>query len=384
VALNYLNKTVLEAAVERINFVFDNCDDILVSMSGGKDSTVLYHLALAVARERGRLPLKVWWLDQEAEWQATEDYMRTIFYGPEIRPFWFQVPFRLTNSLSFRDNYLYCWRPEDEAIWIRPQDPLSIKVNPLPQYDRFRDLISWLPTQCDFTGKRHVGVLVGLRAIESPSRRATTTQSIAHFKGITWCRKMIGNTRVFWPLYDWSDPDIWTAIARFGWPYNAIYDSFYRYGIKGPKMRVSALIHETAWHAIELLQEVEPRMYNRYLARVNGVNCFAHFKHEIMPSKLPAAFRDWQDYRDYLLENLIEPQHHETFRRRWATGAGHGGQTGERWWKVHVKEIMVNDIDGTLNDNYRMAFILEDRSQAGGRYVAKRAKRFQQHLASQK
>jgi predicted phosphoadenosine phosphosulfate sulfurtransferase len=35
---NYLTQTVLEAAKERINWVFDECDDIAVSMSGGKDS----------------------------------------------------------------------------------------------------------------------------------------------------------------------------------------------------------------------------------------------------------------------------------------------------------------------------------------------------------
>ena len=38
-------------------------------MSGGKDSAVLFNLAMTVAKERNRLPLKVFWLDQEAEWK---------------------------------------------------------------------------------------------------------------------------------------------------------------------------------------------------------------------------------------------------------------------------------------------------------------------------
>ena len=74
----YLEKNVYEEALDRIRFIFDNHDDVIVSMSGGKDSTVLFHMAYIVASERGRLPVKVFWLDQEAEWQATVDYMSGI------------------------------------------------------------------------------------------------------------------------------------------------------------------------------------------------------------------------------------------------------------------------------------------------------------------
>ena len=55
----YKSNNVFEEALERINFVYDNCDDVIVSMSGGKDSAVLFNLALIVAKQRGRLPLKV-------------------------------------------------------------------------------------------------------------------------------------------------------------------------------------------------------------------------------------------------------------------------------------------------------------------------------------
>lgn len=377
---NYLAQTVLEAAIERLNFVFDNCDDIVVSVSGGKDSTVLANLALRVARERGRLPLKLFWLDQEAEWQATGDYMAWLMRQPWARPFWYQIPFRLTNSLSFQDNYLYCWRAQDRELWLREPDPIAIKVNPLPQYDRFHDLISHLPAASDCAAKKHVGVLVGLRIAESPARRATATESAAKYKGITWCHKTLygGNSRVFWPLYDWQDSDIWTAIAQGGgtgtsWRYNTVYDQFFKYGFKGRQMRVSALIHETAWHAIELLQEVEPRLYDRYLRRVAGTSTFSHFKGDAMPRELPPVFASWRQYRDYLLANLIQPQYHALFRRRWQK------QAGEDWAKVHVREIMVNDIDGTINANYRTAAAVKDGAK--GRYRERRAERFARWLA---
>lgn len=93
----YLENDVFQEALQRIRFIYDNHDDVIVSMSGGKDSTVLFRMALMVAQERGRLPLKVFWLDQEAEWQATVDYMQEIMELPEVMPFWFQIPFEFTN-----------------------------------------------------------------------------------------------------------------------------------------------------------------------------------------------------------------------------------------------------------------------------------------------
>lgn len=359
-----LDKTVYEAALERVNFVFDNCDDIIVSMSGGKDSTVIYHLAHKVAAERGRLPLKVFWLDQEAEWQATEDYMRSIMYRDDVVPCWFQIPFRLTNSLSFKDNFLYCWDKSKEDVWIRQQDAIGIKENPLPERDRFKSLISLLPSTCDCSGKEHVGVLVGMRAEENTVRRMAMMHAKSQYKGITWCRKTEKNTRVFWPIYDFSANDVWTCIAKNGLPYNRIYDAFYKFGIPKNAMRVSALIHETAWHSIERLQEAEPRMYNRYLARINGVNCFNHFRNEIMPYVLPPYFDSWLEYRDYLLVNLIEPKYHAIFKQRWSRP----GQNTDNWYKTHVREIMVNDIDGTTNDNYRSKSRLDDYRLPGGKY----------------
>ena len=57
-------------------------------------------MALLVAEEMGRLPLKVMFLDQEAEWQNVIDYVRDVMTDPRIDPMWFQVPIKMTNSTS--------------------------------------------------------------------------------------------------------------------------------------------------------------------------------------------------------------------------------------------------------------------------------------------
>lgn len=388
-----LSQTVYEAALDRIRFVYDNCDDVIVSMSGGKDSTVLLHLTKLVAAERGRLPVKVQWLDAEAEWQATADFMRQVFYSPDVKAYWYQFPVRLAHSLSASDEFLHCWNPAERQLWIREQDPIAITSARLACGDLYEEVIKWMATLADTADKQHAAVLVGMRAAESTQRRIQIGFSGSgdkrgerrtNFKGITWSSKPRANTRVFWPIYDWQDQDVWVCIARNDLAYNRIYDFFYRYGIVGRGMRVSSLIHEGGWQSVQMLQEMEPETYDRFLKRVHGTSAFAHFeRREIMPRTLPAAFKDWREYRDYLLEHLIEPRYREQFRKRFArpslnTPDVNGSR--DRWYQIHVREIMINDFDGILSDKARANFKLVDRNQTGfyaRRQASERAARSQ-------
>lgn len=49
-----LDMNVFDAALMRLDWVFDTFEQVCLSFSGGKDSTVLFHLAAAVARKKGK------------------------------------------------------------------------------------------------------------------------------------------------------------------------------------------------------------------------------------------------------------------------------------------------------------------------------------------
>lgn len=195
----YKETNVFEEALSRIRMLFDNHDDIVVSMSGGKDSTVVFQLALMVAREKGRLPLKVFWLDQEAEWQGTVDYMSEIMHMPEVEPYWYQIPFDFPNNLSPVNKTLKIWDDEKRDEWIHPLSDIGIHESPIDVSNVGRDeafyiLIKQLPTKIT---SKNCAVLVGMRMIESPTRRIAITGGSARWHGITWCTTPIGNTRKF-------------------------------------------------------------------------------------------------------------------------------------------------------------------------------------------
>lgn len=127
----YINKTVLEAAKERIKFIFDEFDNIIVSVSGGKDSTVLAHLALSEAHKRER-KIGVFFLDEEVVYDSTIKQIEYIMsmYPENTIPLWLQIEFNLTNATSLTESQLKCWEAGKHKIWMRKKQKNSIQHKP--------------------------------------------------------------------------------------------------------------------------------------------------------------------------------------------------------------------------------------------------------------
>ncbi|EFC4279575.1 phosphoadenosine phosphosulfate reductase, partial [Escherichia coli] len=65
-----IGENVLRAATARIEWIFETFPSVCLSFSGGKDSTVLFHLAAEVARRKKRR-FSVLFIDWEAQYQCT-------------------------------------------------------------------------------------------------------------------------------------------------------------------------------------------------------------------------------------------------------------------------------------------------------------------------
>lgn len=312
----HLQNNVMEEALKRIRYIFDEFPIVVVGVSGGKDSTVVLNLALKVAREKNRLPLKVMFVDQEAEWTATIDMIKEIMYSPDVEPYWYQMPIQLFNASSFTEHWLWCWQEGKE--WIRPKDPISIKENKTGN-TRFAKCFPAI-MKYEYP-KQKACYLSGVRAEESPGRAMGLTFP-AKYKWVTWGKTLDKEAEqyTFYPIYDWRYTDVWKAIHQEGWHYNKIYDIQYQNGVQIGDMRVSNLHHETAVHSLFYLQEADPELYNKLTERLQGIDTAGKMGwDDYFVRQLPFMFRDWIEYRDYLCEHLIDnPDWKKKFKESYA------------------------------------------------------------------
>ena len=367
----YLKNNVFDESLDRIRWLFDEFPNVIVGFSGGKDSTIVFNLAMIVAKEKNRLPLKVMFLDQEAEWQATIDQVRLIMENPDVNPMWMQVPIRLFNATSTTDHWLMCWDEAEKEKWMRPKEEYSYKENRYGT-DRFGEMFEAI-LRVEFPNTPTC-YIAGVRAEESPSRFVALTHAET-YKGKTWGKKLNVklNHYTFYPIYDWSYMDVWAAIHKNGWNYNAIYDAQYAYGIQVMDMRVSNVHHETAVENLFYMQEAEPETYVKLTQRIGGIDAAGKAgKDDFFVKELPFMFASWKEYRDFLLEKLItNPEWQEGFRKKFkAMEDLYEADIGDKLHKVCISSILTNDWEHIKLKNFeRSTPIYMIRKRKQGREV---------------
>src|SRR5690606_32000102 len=102
----------------RIARVFDDFPRVYVSFSGGKDSAVMLHLAVAEAARRGR-KIGVLFVDLEAQYKLTIEHVAEMYdtYAEHIEPYWVALPLNLRNAVSQFEPQWMCWEPGREDDW---------------------------------------------------------------------------------------------------------------------------------------------------------------------------------------------------------------------------------------------------------------------------
>ena len=358
----YGDRTVLEVAIDRIEYLFNEFENVIVNFSGGKDSTIVLNLALIVAEKMNRLPLPVFFLDQELEWGATIEYMRRVMSDDRVKPYWYQIPFRFPNASSFSGTSLTLWDPDKELEWIRPKESISIKENPIKsvQFDKLLDqfytLLDKIPRLV--FNKQSFCALTGLRTEETPARYQGLTSSLT-YKWITWgkVKSKAREQYSFAPIYDWSYTDVWKAIYDNQWDYCELYDRMYRYGTPIQKMRLSSLVHEHAVTAtLMTVHEIEPDTWERIINRVSGVNTVGKLSKDWKaPTELPFMFNTWHEYRDYLFEKLIQDSQARSKIQKYmeADDRLFISEIADKVAKMHIQMILTNDVGGTDRDLFR-------------------------------
>jgi predicted phosphoadenosine phosphosulfate sulfurtransferase len=277
-----------------------------------------------------------------------------------------QIPFKLFNSSSFYDEWLYCWDEKEKEKWMREKSEISYKENTF-KTDRFHDL--FVPIYEWIANDVPTGIICGIKANESPARRVTLTTQSA-YKNITWSVKAGKHFR-FSPLYDWSNEDIWVAIAKNDWKYNTFYDQLFKYGVPMNNMRVSSVIHETSaeWWLTKI-QEIEPYTYEKLQKRLGGVNTYSILGKDIRMHKLPSMFSSWEKYCNHLITHIIPPNKVKNFERFMNNKELQKiietlPEKKILFYRAVCQAILSNDFEGTKFDNIRNSLTLKYHKKTG-------------------
>lgn len=302
----YKKENVYDAALNRIRRLFGEFPNVIVSVSGGKDSTVCLELTLIVARELNRLPLSVLWIDQEVEWQGTVDTVDKIMRRKDVKPYWFQMPMVITNNASSYESVNHCWDVEHPEKWMREKSPISIKENTYGT-EIFHNLFEKIIKK-EWAGIK-TACISGVRAEETPKRLMALTTALT-YRDITWGKKLSKKDEhfTFYPIYDWSYSDVWKSILDNDWNYNVVYDGMYSHGVSIMDMRISNLHHETAIQNLILVQEIEPDTWNEVQKRIDGASAIKHLQKNSFkcPKDLPYMFKSWGEYAIHLNDHLVQ------------------------------------------------------------------------------
>ncbi len=122
-----LNMNVFDAALMRLDWVFDTFEQVCLSFSGGKDSTVLFHLAAAVARKKGK-KFAVLFVDWEAQYLLTIQHVQNMkerYQDVVSRFYWVALPMTTVSGVSQHEPEWVAWRAGEEWVRQPPDDAIT-------------------------------------------------------------------------------------------------------------------------------------------------------------------------------------------------------------------------------------------------------------------
>lgn len=275
----YLDIDVYQAARERYRMIYREFDRVYVSFSNGKDSGVLLNMAIDAAREAGKLPVNVLYIDMEAQYRHAIEFTERMFSREEVEGWWVCLPIHLRNAVSQIQPYWIPWEEGKRDAWVREYPDNKHVVNDVGYFPFFRygmEFEEFVPAFADwFSQGKKTACLVGIRSDESLNRfRTIRNDKKVTYKGYMYSTKLFPDKEIynFYPIYDWQTRDIWICNGKMGYDYNKIYDIMNLAGVSIHKMRLCQPYGDDQRQGLYLFKIIEPETWARVVNRVEGAN----------------------------------------------------------------------------------------------------------------
>jgi predicted phosphoadenosine phosphosulfate sulfurtransferase len=323
----YRDKDVLTAAQERVRYAFDNFNRIYVSFSGGKDSSVMFHLVMDEAIRRNR-KVGVLLIDLEAQYAQTIEHAEHMaeLYKDNIELHWVCLPMLLRNAVSAFNPRWCCWEPDTE--WVREMPKREGVISDVKFFDFFQPRMEFEEFMVLFglwygKGEPACG-FVGIRADESLNRfRTVASKKKECHGGKLFTTKVEDGLYNIYPIYDWKTEDVWRYHGKTGKPHNQIYDKMHLAGLSISQMRLCQPYGDDQRRGLWLYHILEPQTWFKLVKRVSGANSGALYIEEngningYNKISKPAG-HTWKSFCNLLL-NTLPPKTRDHFVKKFST-----------------------------------------------------------------
>lgn len=323
----YKNKNVYEAALERYRIIFEEFDNYYVSVSGGKDSSVMLQIMAQEARKY-RKKFSVLYIDLEAQYKATIDHINDLIDRTKDvvdKWYWVAMPISLRNAASAIQPKWICWDKKDKEKWVRPYPTkrkdivLCMEDNYPKGWDwffkgmEFEEFILWFGKWFNETKSGKTAAGIGIRSDESLNRfRTIVSEGKEKYKDYNWTTRIHFKSQIlncwnFYPLYDWRTEDDWIAVSKLDLKFNQIYELMYKNGLSIHEQRLCQPYGDDQRKGLDQFRALEPETWEKILNRVEGVNFGNIYCRTSLLGNIKSEKPDemtWEQYAVFLLESL--------------------------------------------------------------------------------
>jgi len=396
----YSDVDVLTASRQRISHIFDNFERVYISFSGGKDSSVMFHLVMEEAIKRNRI-VGVLILDLEAQYKATIVHIEEMveLYKANIDLHWCCLPLLLRNAVTHFEPRWMCWEEAKRDIWVRDMPTCAKTAADYPWFVQGMEfeevIILWGEWYAQ--GQPTAG-FIGIRADESLNRfRTIAVFDKETFDNKRYTTKIEGELYNVYPIYDWKTEDIWRFHAKYqDKPHNPVYDLMHKAGVKLSQQRLCQPYGDDQRRGLWLYHLLEPETWFKLIVRVNGANSGALYINETgnmtgYNKIIKPEGHTWRSFTNLLLQSLPKKtrEHYISRFRSFIKG-----------WRTRGYDVIPDEAPKILEDKHwapswrRMCKVLlrndhwckglgmtQPKSEAYGKYLQMKKEKGINHVA---
>lgn len=299
--LIYEDRNVYEAALDRIDKIYNSHDEVWVSFSGGKDSLAMLKLVEEYFEKEGFTDkINVIFRDEETINTSVREFVLTFVDNPKYNFKYYATQLESEIYILGEKKKYIQW--DENRKWVVPKPDCAITLKGV--YDQYKfDKVLFEKKN------RRVCTLVGIRADESLIRFSGITNSKVSYLTKNPALK---NATLGKPIYDWKQNDIFKYFYDNDIEYCQVYDMQI---FNKDSLRVATVLHAEAAKQLHKVKTLDPELYNNIMSIWPEVDVQARYYKDAVKgnsTKIALLYKEkcngdyWQAIYRYIEENITD------------------------------------------------------------------------------